>query len=293
MKALRFAEFGPPDVMSVVETPAPNAGPGRIRIAVRAAGISPADWKIRAGAAPVPLPRIPGLDAAGIVDQVGEDVRGYRVGDEVFGIAPGGACAEHAVLTRFAHKPPAMSWPDAAGLPSAVEAALRALEALRPAPGDVLLIHGAATGIGLAAAQFARARGLLVAGAAAPEHHDRLRAAGVAPVAFGPGLGDRLHALVPDGIDCVLDLGGTDLAELITLAGAPDRVVTVAPPGPTGVRHLSDSPLRAWHALAEAAGLFERGDFRLPVERTFPLHQAPEAHRLGESGGDRLALVLD
>lgn len=293
MKALRFAEFGPPDVMSVVETPAPNAGPGRIRIAVRAAGVSPADWKIRGGAAPVPLPRIPGLDAAGVVDQVGEGVRGYRVGDEVFGIAPGGACAEHAVLTHFARKPPAMSWPDAAGLPSAVEAALRAIETLRPVPGDVLLIHGAAGGIGLAAAQLARARGLLVAGVAAPEHHDGLRAVGVAPVAFGPGLADRLHALVPDGIDCVFDTAGTAVDVLIALTGVPDRVVTVAPPGDTGALHLSEAPRRAWHALAEAAGLFERGDFRLPVERTFPLAQASEAHRLGESGGDRLALLLE
>jgi NADPH:quinone reductase-like Zn-dependent oxidoreductase len=293
MKALRFAEFGPPDVMSVVETPAPNAGPGRIRIAVRAAGVSPADWKIRAGASPVPLPRIPGLDAAGVVDQVGEDVRGYAIGDEVFGIAPGGACAEHAVLTHFAHKPPAMSWPDAAGLPSAVEAALRAIEVLRPAAGDVLLIHGATGGIGLAAAQFARARGLLVAGTAAPEHHDRLRALGVAPVAVGPGLADRLHALVPDGIDCVLDTAGVVTDELLALAGAADRLVTVAAPGTTGALHLSEAPRRAWHALPEAAGLFERGDFRLPVERTFPLTQAPEAHRLGESGGDRLALLLD
>ncbi|WP_033337464.1 NADP-dependent oxidoreductase [Catenuloplanes japonicus] len=287
MKALRFAEFGP-DVMSVVETPAPDAGPGRIRIAVRAAGVGPADWKTRGGATPVP--HIPGLDAAGIVDQVGEDVRGYQVGDEVFGIAPGGACAEHAVLTHFARKPPAMSWPDAAGLPSAAEAALRAIEILRPAAGDVLLIHGAAGGVGLAAAQLARARGLLVAGVAAPEHHERLRAAGVAPVAFGPGLADRLHALVPDGIDCVFDTAGTGLAELIALTGAGDRVVTVAPPGDSGARHLSDAPERAWHALAEAAGLFERGDFRLPVERTVPLTQA---HRLGESGGDRLALLLD
>ncbi|MDR7274838.1 NADP-dependent oxidoreductase [Catenuloplanes atrovinosus] len=292
MKALRFAEFGPPEVLSVVETPAPHAGPGRVRIAVRAAGVTAADSRIRAGAAPVPLPRIPGLDAAGVIDQVGEDVRGYRAGDEVFGIAPGGACAEHAVLTHFARKPPTMPWAEAAGLPTAAEAALRAIETLRPAPGDVLLINGAAGAAGLAAAQLARARGLLVVGLAAPGAHDLLRRAGAAPVAPGPGLPDRLRALVPDGIDCVFDAAGTVTPDLVALAGAADRVVTSGPAGGTGVLSLaSDAPRRAWHALAEAAGLFERGEFRLPVDRTLPLSEAPEAHRLSESG-HRLALIL-
>ena len=291
MKALRFAEFGPPEVMSIVETPAPNAGPGRIRIAVRAAGVSPADSRIRAGAAPVPLPRIPGQDAAGVVDQVGEGVRGYHVGDEVFGIAPGGACAEHAVLTHFAHKPPAMSWADASGLPTVVEAASRVLETLRPAPGDVLLINGAAGGVGLAAAQLARHRGLLVLGVSSPDRHDLLREAGVTPVAPGPGLHDRLRELVPDGIDCVFDAAGPVTPDLIALAGAADRVLTTGPPGDTGVLCPADAARRAWHGLAEAAGLFERGEFRLPVDRTFPLAEACAAHRLGDTG-HRSALII-
>lgn len=289
MKALRFAEFGPPEVMSVVETPAPNAGPGRIRIAVRAAGVSPADSRIRAGATPpVPLPRIPGLDAAGVVDQIGEDVRGYRIGDEVFGIAPGGACAEHAVLTHFARKPPAMSWADAAGLPTVVETALRALETLRPAPGDVLLITGAAGAIGRATAQLARARGLLVAGVAAPDAHDLLRAAGITPVTAP----EAARALIPDGIDCVFDTDGTPTPDLIALAGAADRVVTAGPCGDTGALSLTtDAPRRAWHGLAEAAGLFERGAFHLPVDQTLPLVAGPQAHHLSDSG-QRLALLL-
>src|SRR5689334_9398817 len=110
MRALRITAFGPADVIEVAEVPEPHAGPGQIRIAVRASGVTPADWKIRAGLMPrLPLPRLLGFDAAGVVDEVGPGVTGIAPGDEVFGATDiallGGANAEHAVLVAWAAKP--------------------------------------------------------------------------------------------------------------------------------------------------------------------------------------------
>src|SRR3954449_7101772 len=108
MKAVSFAEYGGPEVLQVTDAEEPQPGPGQIRIAVRAAGVNPLDWKIRSGAMsafmPVELPAIDGREAAGVVDAVGEGVEGVAAGDEVFGFAVGGAAAEQALLSAWARK---------------------------------------------------------------------------------------------------------------------------------------------------------------------------------------------
>ncbi|MCW2509557.1 MAG: putative oxidoreductase, partial [Modestobacter sp.] len=108
MKAMQFDRTGAPDVLHLADVPEPHAGRGQVRIAVRAAGVNPVDWKIRGGstlgAVPVPLPSVPGLEAAGIIDEVGPGVEGVRLGDAVFG-ATERAAAEFAVLTHWAVKP--------------------------------------------------------------------------------------------------------------------------------------------------------------------------------------------
>src|SRR3954447_2163237 len=121
MRAVTFTEYGGPEVLRVADAEEPHAGPGQVRIAVRAAGVNPIDWKARSGMlrefAPVEFPVIDGREAAGVVDEVGDGVQGMSEGDEVFGFAVGGAAAEHAVLDDFARKPAALSWEEAAGLP--------------------------------------------------------------------------------------------------------------------------------------------------------------------------------
>ena len=130
MKAVRFDEFGGPEVLHVAEVPEPHAGPGQVRIAVKAAGINPAEWKIRAGyfqeIMPVQLPSGTGLDAAGIVDEVGSGVQGVAIGDAVFGVGQN-TVAEFAVLSSWAHKPDSLSFVEAGGYASAVETAARIL----------------------------------------------------------------------------------------------------------------------------------------------------------------------
>src|SRR3954447_2128600 len=111
MRAVTFTEYGDPEVLHVAEPPAPHAGPGQVRIVVRAVGVNPIDWKARSGATrqmmPVTFPAITGREAAGVVDEVGEGVTDVAVGDAVFGFAVGGAAATLAVLDDFAAKPEA------------------------------------------------------------------------------------------------------------------------------------------------------------------------------------------
>src|SRR5690349_18871909 len=131
MRALRYSEYGPSSVLNVVDVPEPHAGPGQVRIVVRAIGINPFDWKVRSGAfgdtTPSRLPLIPHSDVAGVVDEVEEGVTGVAVGDEVFGLAVGGGAAEFAVLKLWQAKPAGMPFEEAAGLPNVVETAGRAL----------------------------------------------------------------------------------------------------------------------------------------------------------------------
>jgi NADPH:quinone reductase-like Zn-dependent oxidoreductase len=182
---MRFDRLGPPEVLRLTETDDPHPEPGQVRIRVRAAGVNPVDWKIRGGssrrAVPIALPSIPGLEAAGVVDEVGPDVAGVSVGDEVFGSAVTGAAAEYTVLDHWAVKPAAMPWTGAAALPMAVETAARALDLLGDLAGRRLLISGAADGVGTAAVQLALARRATVIGTASTANQDYVRALGPRP----------------------------------------------------------------------------------------------------------------
>ena len=298
MKAVQFSEYGGPEVLHVSDVEEPHAGAGQIRVAVRGAGVNPVDWKVRSGAMqqfiPIDLPGIPGSDVAGVVDEVGDGVTDVSVGDEVFGFAVGGAAAEEAVLEHYAKKPAGMSWAEAAGLPVAVETAVRTLDLLGLEPGQTILVNGAAGGVGSAAVQFARARGARVIGTASEGNHEFLRTLGAEPTTYGDGMVDRVRALAPDGVDLALDTAGRGaLPELIEITGSPDNVVTIADfsAAEHGVR-VSTGAERSWEALGQAAQLAEAGELTLPVERTFPFEQAPEAHRISEDGHVRGKLVL-
>lgn len=297
MKALQYSEHGDPDVLQVVDVDEPHAAPGQIRVAVKAVGINPVDWKLRKGLFKAGLPAITGSDVSGVVDEVGEGVIGVSVGDEVFGVAVSGGAAQFALLENYAAKPANMPFEQAAGLPVPVETAARAFEALGLSSGQTLLVNGAAGGVGSAAVQLARARGATVIGTASADNHDHLRSLGAVPTTYGDGLPARVKELAPQGVDAALDTAGRGaLPDLIEITGSPARVVTIADPQAEqyGVRYTSgrSGESRAWHALAEAAGLWERGEFSMPIARTFPLADGPQAHRLSEEGHVRGKLVL-
>jgi NADPH:quinone reductase-like Zn-dependent oxidoreductase len=297
MKAVRFSQFGGPEVLEIVDLPDPHPGPGQVRIAVRAAGVNPSDWKKREGLMDQELPQRIGYEAAGVVDEVGERVVDAAVGDRVFGFtAEEGAQAEMAALSYYAPIPASLDFAGAAALPAAVETATRALDQLGATGGGTLLINGASGSVGAAAVQLAVVRGARVIGTASPANHQYLSSLGAEPVAYGEGLTERVRALVPDGVDLALDVAGSGvLPELIELTGAPQHVITVADfagARETGVRFSRGDSGRAVHALSDIGDLIESGRFSLPVAATYPLAKVADAHRAGERHHSRGKLVL-
>ena len=301
MKAIQYSRFGGPEVLELVEVPDPHPESGQIRVAVRAAGVNPIDWKLRSGVRGGELPQTTGREAAGVVDDVGAGVTDTAVGDEVFGFAAGGAgAAELTLMSDYAPIPPSLDFAGAAGLPVAVETAVRTLDLLGVGAGTTVLINGAAGAVGSSAVQIARVRGARVIGTASPNNHDYLRSLGAEPTTYGEGLAQRVRELAPAGVDAALDAAGGGalpaLPALVELARGPGHVVTVADgegARETGAK-FSGGPgtARAVHALRDIGALIEAGEFSLPVAQTLPLKEIAEAHRLSETGHVRGKLVL-
>ena len=307
MFAVQFDHFGPPDVLAVGTRAEPHAGPGEIRIRVAAAGVSPVDLTLRSGSSPsrdkLVLPHVPGVDAAGVADEIGAGAVGFAVGDEVFGSVDvarlGGASAEFAVLASWAGKPPSMSWTEAGAAGTSVETATRALDALGAGAGTTLLVDGAAGGVGSIAVQLAVARGARVIGTARPGSRDFLASLGAIPVSYGPGLVERVRGLGLGLPDLALDVAGAgSLGELIAVTGDPGAVVTLADfTGPARGVRLSRGQYGGEpdgrHGLAIAAELSAQGRFRVPVQEVFPAARAAEAHTSAARGPRQGKIALN
>ena len=289
MKAVRFHRYRGPDVLTVEDIDRPEPGPGQVRIAVRAAGVNPIDWKLRAGIMhalmPLSFPAGIGFDAAGVVDALGEGVTGVAVGDAVFGKGRA-TMAEYALLHEWARMPESLSFEEAAGYPVAVETATHVIGEVGVKAGDTLLVSGAAGGVGSAAVQLAAAAGIRVIGTASAAKHDYLTSIGAVPTTYGEGLRDRVAALAPRGVAAALDIAGSGiLPELVAITGDADKVVTISDMTAEdhGVRasfHEQD----ATPALAHAAALFDDGRFTLPVQRTFGLDEVGAAQAVSQAG---------
>ncbi|MFE5332122.1 NADP-dependent oxidoreductase [Embleya sp. NPDC056575] len=297
MKKVSFAEFGGPDVLHLLDAEEPHAGPGRIRIAVRAAGVNPVDWRIREGqklsAHPIELPAGVGLDAAGVVDEVGEGVEGVEVGDHVFGEG-WDTYAEFAVMSAWARMPEGLSFEEAAGYPSVVETALRIIREVGVQPGQTLLVSGASGGVGSAVLQIARDRGIAVIGTGGAANQDYLRGLGALATTYGEGWVERVRGL--GRVDAALDLAGSGvIRELVELTGDPRKVVSIADLGAPdlGVR-FSGTAGSVPDALVEAADLIARGRLHIPIEKSYTLAEAAAAHvdsRAGHTRGRRVILI--
>ncbi|MFD7694106.1 NADP-dependent oxidoreductase [Streptomyces sp. NPDC059805] len=318
MKAVGLFSFGGPEVLRVVDRDAPHAGPGEVRIRVRAAAISPADTLIRRGAAPLRFqgsePIIPGLDVAGAIDEVGagSDV-GLSVGDRVVALVNptlryGGGYAEQVVLpgSWVVPAPAGADDAEAATLPLNGLTALRALDQLDLPAGSTLAVTGAAGAVGGFAVQLAKVAGHRVLADASPTDAQLVAALGAdVVVPRGSGVAEKFRAHAPDGVDAVVDAAviGTPLLGAIRKGG---RLAFVR--GGAGQRAFEKAAERHgvqlfatfvhdYDGRSDKLGLLCRlageGRLTLRVAGRFPPEEAAHAHRLLEAGGVRGRLILE
>ncbi|HLI39710.1 MAG TPA: NADP-dependent oxidoreductase [Streptosporangiaceae bacterium] len=304
-RAVRLDSFGGPEVLNIRQVPAPQAGPGQIRVRVTAAGLNPMDWIMTADADTaarfgLSLPTGFGTDYAGVVDQVGDGVSRFAPGDRVFGGALSRAVADFVVVDAVggiaaneAHQTPdGVDDRTAATLTIAGRTAAAALAVVDPGPGDTVLIGGAAGGVGVFAVQLARLAGARVIGTGSATSSDFLRGLGAEPAAYGDGLADRVRALAPGGVTAAIDLHGMETVHAARELGVPDaRICTVA------AQVDGVSPANAANAvpgaLEEIARLVAAGQLRVPIAASFPVEQIRPAVELQAGRHVKGKVVID
>jgi NADPH:quinone reductase-like Zn-dependent oxidoreductase len=274
--------------------PAPTAGQGQVRVAVRAAGVNPIDAKTVEGlmrnAIALTLPAGVGADVSGVVDQVGPGVSEFAVGDEVLGSSVTPSFAEYALAepTSLVRKPHDIAWEVAGSLAGAGGTAYAVLKQLHVKAGETLLIHGAAGGVGTFAVQLAAAHGVTVIGTASERNHDYLRSIGAIPVTYGDGLLERVRSVAPQGVDAVLDASGRgEIPVSIQLTGTPERVLTLVAfdAADTGIQiHIGGGGSDLGDALREIVGLIEQRRLTVSISRTFPLAEIASALKTSSAG---------
>ncbi|MDQ3052489.1 MAG: NADP-dependent oxidoreductase [Actinomycetota bacterium] len=300
--AFGFSRYGGIDVQEVLDVERPAPGAGELLVAVRAAGVNPVDWKIREGylaeVMPLDLPAVLGREVAGVVEEVGQDVDGFSVHDEVLGtVAPGsGGYAEYTLVTASAatKKPPQVSFTDAAALPVAAGTAYDAIGQLALGEGESLLINGIGGGVGVAAAQLARDLAVFVLGTGSEEKRELAEAMGATLVPYGDGVADRVREIMPNGVDAILDLvGGDALRSVADLVSDRSRLLTTTDPdaaaevGGGGVERDGSGAV-----LAEIVALVAEGKLDPHVSDVVPLDRAAEALASVESGHTRGKVVI-
>jgi NADPH:quinone reductase-like Zn-dependent oxidoreductase len=301
-KAVRFDNYGGIDVLNVVDVPRPVPGPGQVLIQVKAAGINPGEAKIRDGLYaerwPATFPSGQGSDLAGIVAETGAGVTGVAVGDEVIGYTDNRASQAEFVVVEAGHltaRPAGVPWPVAGALFVVGTTAYAAVRAVALAKGDVVVVSGAAGGVGSIAVQLARRAGATVIGLAGPVHHEWLTAHGVIPVSYGDGVAGRIRQAA-GSVDAFIDTVGGGYVQLaLELGVAPERIDTIADFAAIaryGVKGEGNAAGASAAVLAELAALIADGELEIPIAATFPLAEVRDAYRRLAEGHVQGKIVL-
>ena len=302
-QAVRFDEYGGIDVLRVTEVDRPVPGPGQVLVRMVAAGINPGEAKIRQGLLahrwPATFPSGQGSDLAGVVEELGPDVTGLAVGDEVIGFTDNRASHAELVVTEAAnliHKPAGVSWEAAGSLYVAGATAWAMVHAVSLGPGDIVVVSGAAGGVGSIAVQLARIAGATVIGLASEANHPWLISHGVIPVSYGEGVADRIREASGGPVDAFLDTQGGGYVELaIELGVRPERIDTIADftaKQTYGVKIDGNAVGGNARVLAELAALVDQGRLEIPVANVYPLARVQDAYRELEQGHTHGKIVL-
>lgn len=303
-------QFGGPEALRVFEVPEPHAGPGQVRIAVRAAAVNPTDTYTRNGGraemlSKFPPPYVPGMDVAGVVDEVGEGVTSVKPGDDVMAIVVPvgghGGYSEKIVLPweSVVPVPRGASHAEACTLPMNGLTARLSLDLMALPRGAVLAVTGAAGAYGGYTVELAKADGLTVIADASERDTELVASLGADHVvARGPDVADRIRGIAPDGVHGLAD-GSVQNDQTIPAVRDGGVIATVrgwqAEPGrgiriaPVWVREYA----RNHGALDTLRRQVEEGRIALRVARTFPADRAGEAHAILQAGGTRGRLVLE
>lgn len=301
MKAVQIQDYGGPEVLEVKEISRPHPGEGQVQIRLYAAGVNPADWLFRAGFlkeyVPLSMPWIPGAEGAGTVTEVGPGVTQFRVGQEVFGVFPA-TYAEYAVapVTDIQLKPDNLTFEQAASIPMGALTAWGAVvDTAKVEPGQRVLIHGAAGGVGLYALQLVNWKGAHSIATTSAGNVELARSLGAEQVIDYNAA--PFETLVHD-LDAVIDTAGGDLPERSLKVLRPGGIV-VSVAGPLapdmgkalGVRAAGAGRAPAAN-LAQITRLVEEGQLKPVVGKTFRLDEARQAQELSQTRHGRGRILL-
>ncbi len=301
--AVRFKEYGGVDVLDVMQVDRPRPGAGDVLVRVKAAGINPGEAKIREGLLhdrwPATFPSGQGSDLAGIVEEIGEGVTGFAVGDAVIGFTNSrGSQAEYVVVRAvdLTHRPDGVSWEAAGSLFVAGTTAYAAVRAVSVGHGDTLVVSGAAGGVGSIVVQLAKNAGARVIGLAGEANHEWLANHGAIPIRYGDGVAERIKEVSGGHLDAFIDTHGGNYVELALHLGIrPDRIDTIVDfraAGKYGVKNEGNAAAGNADVLAKLATLVSEGRLEIPIARVYSLSEVRDAYRELERGHTRGKIVL-
>lgn len=288
--AVRFDEYGDVDVLKVVEVARPVPGPGQVLVKVMAAGINPGEASIRKGLLhsmwPATFPSGEGSDLAGVVAEVGPEVTRFAAGNDVLGfVNTRSSHADFVVadVDNLVPRPANVPWEVAGSLFVVGTTAYAAVRSVELAPGDTVVVSGAAGGVGSLAVQLAKGAGATVIGLASEAHHGWLTGHGVLPVAYGDGVVERIREASGGRVDAFIDtFGGGYVKMAIALGVPPERIDTIidrAAAEEYGTRTDGSAAAANAQVLAELVGLIAEGRLEVPIAKTYPLTDVREAFR--------------